>query len=106
MHKLLYNLLNKRGIKTIDELEPEEKRDFENWRAILSKEELNLEDVKQFCSTQCEIIKQKWSDYNLPNEKKAELIPYFTVYNTLLAAIDSPKVGREALERQLIELTK
>jgi hypothetical protein len=106
MHKLLYDLLVKRGIKNISELEAEERRDYENWQAVLSKEELNLEDIKQFCNTQCDIIKQKWSDYNIAEAKKAELIPYFTFYNMLLTAIDSPKTGREALEKRLIELIK
>lgn len=106
MHKLLYKLLAKRGIKELSELSSEEKKDFDTWQAILSKEELNLEDIKQFCQTQCEIIKQKWSDYNISEDKKAELIPYFTVYSTLLVAIDSPQIARKSLELQLIEMIK
>lgn len=103
MKDILYRLLNKRGLK-VDELDKEEKAQFENWNAILSKEELTLEDVKQFCQTQCEIIKGKWSNYDLENAKKAELIPYFTVYSTLLQVIQSPKVARENLEKHLLQL--
>lgn len=106
MHNLLLKLFEKRGIKDPRELEPEEKATFENWDKVLSKEELSLEDVKSFCQTQVSIIEGKWADYGTDNAKKAELLPYFTVYKTLLRAIESPKVGREALEKQLIELLK
>jgi len=70
----------------------------------ISKEELTLEDVKQFCATQTDIIEGKWKDYGLENVKKAELIPYHTVYKTLLEAIDSPKSAREQLEKHLNQL--
>lgn len=106
MHNLLTKLLKKRGIDNTVELTSEEKVDFDSWNKVLSKEELTLEDVKKFCATQCEIIENKWKDYGVLNSEKAELIPYHTVYKTLLGVIDSPKVAREALERQLIELTK
>lgn len=106
MYDILTKLLRKRGIDSLDQLDKEEKQTFENWQKILSKEELTLEDVKHFCQTQCEIIKGKWSNYDLENAKKAELIPYFTVYNTLLAAIDSPKSARSQLEQHLNQLVQ
>lgn len=106
MHNLLNKLFAKRGIKDPRELSPEETATFENWDKILSKEELTLEDVKQFCKTQVLVIEGKWADYSTDNAKKAELLPYYTVYKTLLNAIESPKVGREALEKQLIEMIK
>ena len=64
MHNLLTKLFEKRGIKDATQLSPEERRDFDNWQAILSKDELTLEDVKVFCSTQCDVIEGKWKDYN------------------------------------------
>jgi hypothetical protein len=96
----------KRGIKDANQLDPEEKATFETWQAVLSKEELTMDDVKQFCRSQLDVIEGKWTDLNLEQSKKAEFIPYHTVYKSLLAAIDSPKAAREALEKQLIELTK
>ena len=106
MHQLLAKILRKRGIESLDELTPEEKANFDEWRAVLSKEELTIADIKEFCKAQCEIIKQKWTDYNLDQAKKAELLPYFTVYSVMLKAIDSPKTAREALEKQLENLIK
>jgi hypothetical protein len=114
MHTLIEKLLRKRGIKDFSELDnepmidksPTEKETFEGWQAVLSKEELTIKDIKEFCESQIGIIEGKWKDLSIQNEKKAELIPYHTVYKNLLAAIDSPQAARENLEKHLIELTK
>lgn len=105
MHKLLQQLLKKRNVEDTETLTAEEKQTFNTWNEILSKDELTLEDVKMFCRTQVDTIEGKWKDYALENQKKAELIPYHTVYKSILAAIDSPKSARLALEQQLIQLT-
>jgi len=104
MKDILSRLLNKRGIDSIDELDKEEKQIFDNWNAVLSKDELTLEDVKEFCKSQCQIIENKWADYETTNAKKAEMIPYHTIYKTLLTIIDSPKSTRENLEKHLQQL--
>ena len=106
MHSLLLKLFAKKGIKDLKELDEEEKATFDNWNKILSKDELTLEDVKIFCQSQTDVIENKWKDLNLENSKKAEMIPYHTVYKTILQAISSTKVVREQLEKQLLELTK
>jgi hypothetical protein len=101
---ILDRLLNKRGIKSIEELEPEEKQTFENWRKVLSKDQLTIEDVRVYCQQQIGIIEAKWKDYNLDNEKKAQLIPYHTVYKSLEQVLVAPKAEREQLEAQLNQL--
>jgi hypothetical protein len=106
MHGLLTTLLRKRGIETTKELDADEKLTFDNWDKILSKEELTLEDVKQFCQAQIDTIQGKWQDLNITQANKAELIPYQTIYTLLLRVIASPKSAREQLEQQLISLTK
>jgi len=106
MKDLLNRLLNKRGISDASKLNEDEKAIFDNWNKILSKEELTLEDFKTFCQMQIDIIEGKWRDLNTENTKKAEWIPYHTVYKTLLTAISSPQIAREALERQLNEMLK
>lgn len=103
MHYLLENLLGKRGVKDT-ELTPEERDWFSNQERILSKEELTTEDIKIFCERQIQVIEGKWSDLTTDRNKKAELIPYHTVYKLLLGAIDSPKSAREAVEIQLNQL--
>ncbi|MBI5573486.1 MAG: hypothetical protein HY919_02900 [Elusimicrobia bacterium] len=106
MHPILSKLFQKRGIKDYSELSPEEKKDFDSWKLILDKDELSLGDILKFCNSQIEMIESKWRDLNLEQQKKAELIPYHTCYKTLAGAIQSPKVVREMLEKQLLALIK
>ena len=106
MHQILSKLLKKRGIDDPQNLDADERKDFDNWNLILNKEELTVDDIRHFCQSQLGVIEGKWSDYNLDNEKKSQLIPYHTVYKMLLSAIDSPKIAREAVERQLNQLIK
>lgn len=101
---ILEKLLAKRGIKDVQELDPEEKKQYVQWEAVLSKETLTVPDIQKFCQSQVSMIETKWADINMDQSKKAELIPYHTVYKMLLAAIDSPKAVREALEVQLTQL--
>lgn len=103
---ILDKILSKRGIKDASELSEEERKTFDEWRGILSKDELTTENIKEFCKTQCEVIEGKWSDLNLEQAKKSELIPYHTVYKTLLKVIESPKVVKEQLEKHLENLLK
>ena len=106
MKGILQKLLQKRGIETTDQLSDEEKSTFENWQAILSKDQLTIEDIAKFCKSQIEVIEGKWKDLNVENVKKAEWIPYHNVYKTILLAISSPKAARESLEQQLVNLIK
>ena len=103
---ILTKLLEKRKIKDVNELDTEEKQQFDKWQKILSKEELTIDDVKKFCEMQCELIENKWKDYEISQAKKAEWITAHTIYKTLLQIIESPKVGKEQLEQYLNELLK
>lgn len=105
MHLYLSKFLEKVGVKDLKDLSKEEKEVFDKWSKILSEEkELTLNDLKDFCENQVKIIEAKWRNYDKKNEEKAELIPYHTVYKTLLEAINSPRSSREALEKYLNQL--
>lgn len=98
---ILDKIFEKRGIKGAYELSPEEQATFETWRQILAKDELTATDIKEMCKIQCSMIESKWADLNTDEKKKAELIPYHTVYRLIAQAIESPKIARDALEKQL-----
>jgi len=100
---LLTKLLEKRNIKSLEELTKEERATFDGYQQILSKKELTVADIKQFLEGQLSIIETRWKDFNIDQAKKAELIPYFTVYKVILQAIDSPQAERAALEQLLIQ---
>ena len=103
MLDILNKLLQKRGVQ-YEQLDIEEKKQFDDWKLVLTKEELSTQDIKDFCQSQVDVIEGKWQDLNLEQIKKAELIPYHTVYNLLLKVIDSPKEARDGLEKNLRQL--
>ena len=103
MLDILNKLLQKSGVQ-YEQLDTEEKKQFDDWKLVLTKDELSTQDIKNFCQQQVDIINGKWQDLNLEQAKKAELIPYYTVYNLLLKVIDSPKEAKESLEKNLVQL--
>lgn len=106
MIDLLQRLLKKRGVESIDKLSDEEKETFSEWQRVLSRKELTMMDLKEFILQRIFDIEHRWRDPNTSNEKKAELIPYHTVYKTLLQAIDAPEIERMALEQTLLAQLK
>lgn len=109
---ILQKLLQKRGLESFDQLSdqplpdgsPSEKQIYETYQKILSKEKLTIEDVAEFCQSNLNIITGKWSDLTVDSAKKAELIPFFTIYSLLLQTMQSPQKAREQLEQNLNQL--
>lgn len=105
MNSILARILQKRGIQKPD-LSHEEQATFDNWESVLSKRELTVDDLRQFIVARIDQIETKWKDLNLSNDKKAELIPYHTVYKILSNAINAPELERAALEKVLVQMLK
>ncbi len=109
---ILDRFLQRRGFKSADELDntpnsdgsPTERETFNKWRAVMNKEELTIPDLKQFLQGQIGMIELRWKDMSLDSAKKAELIPYHTIYKTLEQVLSAPKAEREQLEAQLNQL--
>lgn len=106
MHTLIHQLFRKRGIDDPNTLTAEERQTYDGWQAVLSKDELTTQDIRDFCGRQVAVIEAKWADLTTEGARKAELIPYHTCYKAILAAIDGPKAAREALEKNLIQLVQ
>ena len=116
MHILLTKLLNKRGIKDVAELDDRpiiegvlsEKGQFEKWNETLlgGEDVFSVDRLKSFCISQKKVIEGQWKNLDNDTRKNDRLITMHTVYSILLEAIDSPKVEREKLERELENLTK
>lgn len=106
MNNLLKELFKKRKINSVEELDESEKKDFDRWERILSKKELNLGDVKNFCQSQLKNIESQWKNLDNGAVKNERLIIAHTIYKTLSDLIESPLEERVALEnylRQLLE---
>ena len=98
---ILEKYLQWAGVSKPEELTPEEKVTFDNWKLVMNKDELTMDDLKKFMQGQVEAIENRWKDLLVDKESKADLIPYHTIYRILLSVVDAPKAMRESLEIQL-----
>ena len=100
MHYLIENLFKKRGIESVDSLQPDEKSVFDRYNAILSNESVTIEQMIEFIKTQRGLVEQKFELDNKPSRaKNLELL--FTVYTKLLNFVEGPKAERESLIKYL-----
>lgn len=106
MKNLISRLLEKRGVKDVSELAPEERADVERWTAILSTGEITVDKLTEFCKNKVKLIEGEWKNLDNSERKNERLIAYHSVYKTLLDIItgDAGKSEREALERYLNDL--
>lgn len=104
MHNKLNQLLDKRGIKDVSELDEYEKRDFDRYNKILSKGSISVKKIEEFCINQIQIIEGKWKDLDNSKEKNDKLITFHVVYKSLLELIKAPSTEKENLERYLNSL--
>jgi len=106
MNKKLANLLEKRKIKDLKDLDPDEKADFDRWTKILSEGEITVDKILDFCKSQISIIENKWKASPTSWEENAKLIPYHTVYSSLSKMITTPRADKKSVEEELDSLLK
>ena len=105
MHPLLTKLLGKRKI-TKEQLDEEEKKDFDRWEKILSEGDITVEKIADFCKAQISAIEAKWRDMDNASLKNERLIIAHNIYSTIVKAISAPEVERVSLEEYLNNLIK
>lgn len=101
---ILSKLLERKGIKDTSELSTEEHIQFEDWQRTLSKQDITLKDIEEFCTMQLANIGAQFKDLNTPKEKLERLVTLHSVYSTLKDIINSPRQERENLEKYLTQL--
>ena len=104
MHPLLQKWLNKLGIDSTEDLNPEEKQKFAEWQRVFTTDEVSTDQISQFCTNQISMIEQKWADFSADEYKKADMIPYHTCYKAMLSIISSPLKEKARLEEHLTKL--
>lgn len=97
----LSKLLDKRGIKDLNELAPEEKATYDRFRYILTGEALTVDTIKQFCESQLSLINSKADGINPLTMLQQACIH---VYGNILKAIELPEMERRNIERHLDSL--
>lgn len=101
MLPILEKLLKRHGVKSLEELRPDEKQTFDKWSKILSEGEMTLDKVLSFCDSQISLIDQKLANLDNSAEKVGKLVIYRIVYKSIRDAITSPQAERESLEKYL-----
>lgn len=104
MHQAIEKLLQKRGIKSVEELSPEEKAQFDSWQKTLTTEKVTLPSLATFLNVQKSIIETQFGDINNTDQKNSRLTLQHAIYSKLIRYLESEKVEREALEKYLVEL--
>ena len=101
---ILSELLKRRGIKSTEELSPDERVEYDNWKATLSKEDISLKDVEGFCGIQIANIEAQFKDLANSKEKIERLVLLHSVYSAIKSLINSPGAERENMEKYLTQL--
>ena len=101
---LIQELLKKRGIKNLSELDPAEKAIFDRWQKMLTTEDITIERLTEFIKEQ-----KRRAEINIANpdntkEKDMFLKASLNIYGSLLGLINSPKRERETIIKHLKQL--
>lgn len=106
----LKNILKKREVESVADLNADERQTvtaWENdWKAILAKPDITIDDMRLFCDNQVKIIEWQWRDLNNPDKKNERLILLHTVWSLLRNFLNSKEDSRVALEKYLEQLGK
>ncbi len=101
----LSKLLTKFGVKSQEDLSPDELVTYERYKTILNGDSVTIDGVKEFCRSQIKIIESKCDGVNLLTAVQQASLH---VYMNILRMIEAPEQERESLERylnQIIEST-
>lgn len=98
---LLNELLKKRGIDKVENLQPDEAVVYDRYRRILTGEVVTLASIKEFCQSQIRIIESK-CDGVVPLTTLQQASMH--VYLNLLKATEAPEMERESLEKHLNQI--
>ena len=111
MHNAIASLLEKRGIKSTDELKPHERAKYEIWMRIFEKD-IKVDDIKKFIQAEITRLENEWLDSEDKNpftyffewKRNIEVKGRIRNYKALLAFIDEPERNKLKLEKYLKKL--
>lgn len=98
---ILDRFFKKKGIETSEDLSAEERVVYENYKRILTGENLTVDSIKEFCSSQIKIIESRIAaSLEIPS---AVQVASLHVYLNILKMMDAPEVERRTLEDYLTQ---
>jgi len=98
---MIDQILQKLGLKSIDDLKPAEKATWMQWAAILGKADVTLDDLKAILPKELERAKAELLKYENSKEKDLFHKAYMTCLETITKIIVTPAKEREQLRSML-----
>jgi hypothetical protein len=104
MHAHIEKVLSRRGVKDPGRLTADEAATVKSWEAMLSRPDLTVDGVADFCRERMRAVETRWADASVPSEERLRLVERHCTYRAILAAITAPAAEREHAERMLIDM--
>jgi hypothetical protein len=98
---MLEEILQKLGLKSIDELKAAERQTWMQWNTILAKRDVTVEDLKKLLPVEIERAKNELLKFENSNEKDLFHKAYITALETITKIIVTPEKERESLKAML-----
>lgn len=94
-------IFEKLKIKNYLDLNNEEKKTFEEWQKVLNKNEISIKELKEFITSQIDIVTNQLLTYKNSSQKDLYLKMMLRNYRMILAFIQSPQKAKEYLEKYI-----
>jgi len=98
---MLELILQKLGLKSIDELKPLERETWRQWATILGKPDITIEDLKKLLPIEIARAHAELLKYENSKEKDLFQKAYITALETITKIIVTPSAERDSLRSML-----
>lgn len=98
---MLELILQKLGLKSIDDLKPAEKATWMQWAAVLGKKDVTIDDLKKFLPVELERATVELRKHDNSPQEDAYYKAYGDILATITKFIVSPAQERETLKAML-----
>jgi hypothetical protein len=98
---MLDKLLEKLGVKSIDDLKPAERDTYRQWAQLLAKADVTIEDLKGILPKELERANHELHSHENSEKKDSYLKAYCELLEWLTKTILTPAKERDALRAHL-----
>jgi hypothetical protein len=98
---MLNELLEKLGIKSPEDLKPEELKTYTAWAYILAKPEATIDDLKKLLPKELERANHELQNFDNSDKKEMYYKAYATLCENITKIISAPAQERETLKQFL-----
>jgi hypothetical protein len=98
---MLDQILQQLGLKSIDDLKPEEKATWMRWAKILGRADVSIDDLKKFLPQELERANVELRKHENSDKKDAYYKAYGDILATILRFILTPTNERDNLKTML-----